>query len=254
VLPNEAFALRCRTLYKSIGLVVDATNGEFAHSPYPKDMCDTGHYLLHDHHQHHGILQSKDVGQCCFFVGHAKNWLLTCEVFPDNYFELWDIYEEYSSLLAIAAANKAHEEKDKKGRSLIGVEAAERLHEEKDEDGKSKRAVEWGKKGNKEGKRRSGKTVSSQVWESMKDGFRGSAANVVRHNKANGWDPNARRKLNEVKVERMVELIRISDREVFIFETVKFAAETLGLNLSNLHSVCREKQKTIKGYTARYFP
>lgn len=35
----------------------------------------------------------------------------------------------------------------------------------------------------------------NQTWESTVDGFRGNAANVVRHNKANGWDPDARVKV-----------------------------------------------------------
>ena len=35
-----------------------------------------------------------------------------------------------------------------------------------------------------------------QVWESTVDGFRGNAANVVRHNKAKGWNPNARVKIS----------------------------------------------------------
>ncbi len=40
--------------------------------------------------------------------------------------------------------------------------------------------------------RRSGLKTSSQVWESTVDGFRSTAGNVARHNKANGWDPDAR--------------------------------------------------------------
>jgi hypothetical protein len=96
MLPNEKFALACRAYYDSIGLVVDATNGEFAHCPYPEKMGDKGYYLLHEHHQQQGILQSKDVDELCFFVGHARQWLLNCDPFPDNYFELWDIYEKYS--------------------------------------------------------------------------------------------------------------------------------------------------------------
>jgi hypothetical protein len=95
MLPNEEFALACREWYAEQGLVVDGTNGEFAHCPYPEGMGNTGYYLLHEHHQHQGLLQSKDLNRCCFFGGHAKHWLVTCEYFPDNYFELWDIYEEY---------------------------------------------------------------------------------------------------------------------------------------------------------------
>ncbi len=96
MLPNEEFALACRAYYEEQGLIVDETNGEFAHCPYPEGMGDTGYYLLHGHHQQQGLLQSEDVGKCCFFVGHAKKWLRECDYFPDNFFKLWDIYDVYA--------------------------------------------------------------------------------------------------------------------------------------------------------------
>jgi hypothetical protein len=40
------------------------------------------------------------------------------------------------------------------------------------------------------------KKSRNQVWESTMDGFKGNAANVVRHNKANGWNPDARVKIS----------------------------------------------------------
>jgi hypothetical protein len=96
MLPNEEFALACRAYYEEQGLIVDETNGEFAHCPYPEGMGESGYYLLHDHHQQQGLLQSRDVGKRCFWVGDVKNWLLKSDYFPDNFFELWDIYDEFS--------------------------------------------------------------------------------------------------------------------------------------------------------------
>jgi hypothetical protein len=257
-------------------LIVDERNGEFAHCPYPEGMGETGYYLLHDHHQQQGILQSKDVDQCCFFTGYANKWLLTCAPWPDNYFDLWDIYEKYAGIHAKECAERVHEEKDelgksfnavkagreaakklhkrkdKFGRSVVGVKAsdrlnkekdelgrslngvrgAERLHKDKNEEGKSKHAVESGlntvrlKKGiysrspeqmsedsRKAGLRvlelgvglfgrseeqvkkdsgKGGKKSATQVWESTVDGFRSNPGNVAKHNRKNGWDPNAR--------------------------------------------------------------
>lgn len=288
MLPNEVFALACRARYEEIGLVVDATNGEFAHCPYPEGMGDSGYYLLHDDHQHQGLLQSKDVGKLCFWIGHARQWLLKCDPIPANYFELWNIYEEYcghnfkefheekdengKSVNALRAGHRGgtqttkqkdgsgksvnavkagvmgaattHSIKDEYGRSVTGVmgstrlnakkdefgrsvngvrtmerlnaekdeegksviarkagrKAAEVIHKEKDEKGKSVHAVSSGKKAH-ENKNENGKSahavkISSQVWESAIDGFRSNAGNVARHNKANGWDPKAK-----VKVE-----------------------------------------------------
>jgi hypothetical protein len=92
--------------------------------------------------------------------------------------------EDGKSVNAVKAAEKTHEKKDENGKSLVAVKAGNKTHEAKDENGKSLAAVKGGKKG--------GKKTAAQIWESTIDGFRGSAGNVAYHNKANGWDPNAR--------------------------------------------------------------
>lgn len=43
--------------------------------------------------------------------------------------------------------------------------------------------------------RKNGVAAASQVWESTEDGFKGNAGNVAKHNRANGWDPNAKRRV-----------------------------------------------------------
>jgi hypothetical protein len=231
MLPNERFALECRAKYETQGLVVDATNGEFAHCPYPEGMGDSGYYLLHDDHQHQGILQSQDVGKLCFWVGHARQWLLNCDPLPDNYFELCDIYEktvkEHCSKLGEDMCAELHSQRDELGRSLAGIKAAERLNAEKNEQGKSIQGIKNAKRLNAEKdehgrsvqgvknaerlnkqlhsrKNELGKSIvgvaaaernNSQVWESTIDGFRSNLGNVVKHNKKYGWDPNARIKI-----------------------------------------------------------
>ena len=92
---NEVFALECRRRYAEDGLVVDASNGEFAHCPLPRGMGDTGYYLLHDDHQWQGLLQSKDIGRKCFFDYYARKFLVEGP-FVEGYFELWDTYEKWS--------------------------------------------------------------------------------------------------------------------------------------------------------------
>ena len=94
LLPNEVFALECIAKYAREGLVVDSSNGQFAHCPYPKGMGDKGYYLTFEDHQHQGLLQSKDVGRRCFFTSDVKLWL---DTYPPHYFELYDIYQEYIS-------------------------------------------------------------------------------------------------------------------------------------------------------------
>jgi len=95
MLPNEVFALECIARYAREGLVVDSSNGQFAHSPYPNGMGDGGYYLTFEDHQHQGLLQSVDVGRKCFWTGHVKAWLNT---WPPGCFDLWDIYDEFNKL------------------------------------------------------------------------------------------------------------------------------------------------------------
>jgi hypothetical protein len=232
MLPNEKFALECRARYEEQGLIVDQTNGEFAHCPLPKEMGDKGYYLLWEDHQHQGLLQSKDIGRCCFFVGDAKRWLGEHGDFSEDFSELWDTYWKYSgdlsrknigevhkekdeegkSLLAVRMGKKVHESKDangkslhtlklheaknEEGKSLVAVKAGNKTHEAKNEEGKSLHALKINAKKNEEGKSagaaKGGKKTSSQIWESTIDGFRSTPSAVARHNRARGWDPAAR--------------------------------------------------------------
>ena len=232
MLPNEKFALECRAHYDEIGLVVDERNGQFAHCPYPEGMGESGYYLLFEHHQQQGILQSKDVNKCCFFVGHAKQWLIQCDPIPANYFDLWDIFDEYSkeslkkvhsiknengkSVSAVKHCTELHAERDENGKSIRGLKLAEKTNSLKDEHGKSVIASTAGKNSHKE-KDESGKSVralehnvklheekdefgrslvvmkvNNQIWESTIDGFRSNAGGVAIHNRAKGWDPKDR--------------------------------------------------------------
>ena len=96
MLSNEKFALECRDRYAEDGLVVDQSNGEFAHCPLPKGLGEKGYYLLHDDHQWQGLLQSKDLGKRCFWTPDTKKWLSEAN-FVEGYFDLWNIYEEFIS-------------------------------------------------------------------------------------------------------------------------------------------------------------
>lgn len=200
MLPNEKFALECRAWYEEWGLIVDSTNGQFAHCPLPERYGDKGYYLLWGHHQHQGLLQSKDIGECCFFMGHTKKWLQECDYFPEGYFELWDIYEQYAgdnirklhlekdengksahgvrtgkvggtstmrkkdengkSVNAVKASAVLHAVKDEFGRSVHGVKSAEKLNAEKDENGKSIRTMEHNRELHAE-KDENGKSIHS---------------------------------------------------------------------------------------------
>lgn len=216
MLSNEVFALECLQRYAENGDIVDASNGQFAHCPQPRRYGDKGYYLTWEDHQHQGLLQSQDIGECCFFTSDVRKWLLESDVWPDNYFELWDIYQKYSSMLSKENAKKCIKlgvgltDRTPEKMSEDGRKAGEACHAEKNEEGKSVNAVEGGKKtfekgvgvfaltseelaeNGRKGGRKGGKVSSSQVWQSTIDGFQGRACSVALHNKANGWNTNAR--------------------------------------------------------------
>ena len=126
MLPNEEFALACRRYYEEQGLVVDKRNGQFAHCPLPRGEGDTGYYLLWEHHQQQGLIQSRDLGKCCFFSGDTKKWLLTANYFPENYFELWDIYDEFARRPRTAKEKAALTEGLKRSWGALDAEGRER--------------------------------------------------------------------------------------------------------------------------------
>jgi len=101
MLPNEVFALECLARYAKEGLVVDSSNGQFAHCPYPKPKGqkkrlagDLGYWLTFEDHQHQGLLQSVDFDRRCFFAGDVQHWLDTK---PPGYEELYVIFTHYIS-------------------------------------------------------------------------------------------------------------------------------------------------------------
>jgi general stress protein YciG len=79
---------------------------------------------------------------------------------------------------AAAAVSMALEQKTERGRKG-GLALAESMTPEQ----RTERT---------ERSRKNGVIVASQVWESTVDGFKGNAGNVAKHNRANGWDPEAK--------------------------------------------------------------
>ena len=95
MLSNEVFALQCLARYAKEGLVVDSSNGQFAHCPYPKGMGDDGHYLTFFDHQHQGLLQSVDVGRRCYWIPDVKLYL---DTEPLGQGELRVIYDRFNKM------------------------------------------------------------------------------------------------------------------------------------------------------------
>jgi hypothetical protein len=94
---------------------------EKAHTPLPRDMGDEWVWLPHDLHQIHGLLQSKDLGRTCFWIGHTYEFL-TKGPFVKDWFMLFDIYLQFYKDAPRRGAQSLHREKLPDGRSKKAVE------------------------------------------------------------------------------------------------------------------------------------
>jgi len=228
MLSNEVFALACRAYYEEQGLIVNETNGQFAHCPQPERYGDAGYYLLWEHHQHQGLLQSRDIGECCFFIGHAKKWLIECDYFPDNYFELWDIYDTYSKDVAKHLNDPGLREKTIKASQT--------------KEAKEKRVKTWKEKGltcdhlkNPEVRSRARRTML-KFWDS-------SEGQIKRGEIRNRRAPRA----------QYVE-ITFPDGRIGAYSTVKLASIALGVSTETIRRLVKNvvsKNGKMKGYLGR---
>ena len=189
--PNEVYALQCLERYKQDDVVVDKTNGEFCHCPYPKSMCDTGYYLTHNDHMVQGLLQSKDVDRCCFHVGETHIWLTSGGFSHCDWFELWDIFTHYSSLLGQYAAKQGNS--TNAGKRTFELKTGIWGMSDKDRKSARLKGTQTQMK-NKLGMFAPGKHGKSlkQKWVSTIDGYASCASAVSRHNRKLGYDPHAR--------------------------------------------------------------
>jgi len=101
------YVKECLEFYEEAGFIPGA-RWEDAHYPAPNGKGETTIPMLHEHHQVQGLLQSREYDQCCFYSGHTKRFL-TEGPFVSGWFELWDIYDKYSTLQSSAAGRKAAE-------------------------------------------------------------------------------------------------------------------------------------------------
>jgi hypothetical protein len=145
--------------------------------------------------------------------------LLECDYFPDNYFELWDIYEKYLR----EPGKKGIETNRKNGTGLFDPKVREKGVEKNRENGTAIFDPENRKKGTE----------------------------THRNNKTGFFDPDVQKKCSESR-KKPIELTKIATRDKFVFPSLKEAAMTFNLNKNRLSDVCCGRRKTTVGYTARY--
>jgi hypothetical protein len=131
--------------------------------------------------------------------------LLECDYFPENYFELWDIYDKYASVQGVKSAERLHKEKDELGRSAHAVKTLGKLHDEKNEEGKSVAALEMNEKLHEEkdelGRSVTAMKTNTQQWQNTHPDWPPHITNsgaLSRWQKARGIPTEFRVRLPEV--------------------------------------------------------
>jgi hypothetical protein len=141
-----------------------------------------GQWLTFRQHSIASALQTLALKKNCMCGWHK-------EFLPEKLLELsWSFYvescKEAGKMVGGTAAKRLNESKNPEGKSFYAVKGGEvggrKAHEKKNNFGKSTHGVT------------NANIMNSQIWESTVDGFRSNAGAVSRHNRANGWDPNAR--------------------------------------------------------------
>ena len=86
---------RCLAYYEENGLTPEP-GGEWqeAHYPAPKGIGTEVIWLMCDHHQVQGLLQSEEYGRQCFYNGEVKKFLNKRSFVPD-WFKLYDLYDKW---------------------------------------------------------------------------------------------------------------------------------------------------------------
>jgi hypothetical protein len=252
MLSNERFALDCRAYYDEIGLVVDGRNGEFAHSPLPRKEGDTGYYLLWEHHQQQGLLQSRDLGKCCFFSGDVKRWLLTCGYFPDDFFGLWDIYDEFvlTAMQTPEATKKRIETRRKNGNLLKGLNTPEAR----------KRQVESRRRNNSYGDNKhmiTPEAIKKALETKRKNGTLTRSPETIKKGietkRKNGTLLKGLNTLETLKKKRQQVEITFPDGKVGIYHSATFAALALGVTDICVRRWARKGRAVTTGPYKGYF-
>ena len=197
------FVRGCLAFYEEEGLTPEK-GWDKAHYPAPENQGDATIWMTHNHHQHQGLLQSREYGQCCFYNGGAYQFL-TEGPFVPGWFELWDIYDEYKGEngrknveLGRGVCAPGKQSEGGKRSAELGVGVHGRSPDQMTEDGKKagKKSAELGVGVHAPGKAsEGGKATSAQKWKNTDPNhppFTTNPGNLTRWQRARGIDISLR--------------------------------------------------------------
>jgi hypothetical protein len=164
-------------------------------------------------HVHHRIKR------CDGGTNDPSNLYVCSEWFHDN---IWHAGEGGFTGCASKGGSKTHQMKNENGKSIHASASMTKAHERKNKEGKSLLALKINKANHAE-KDDNGKSVLAKK------------AGESSSRKSRKW----------------VELTD-SRGDVYIFEGLRYACDTLGLDVGTIHKICCKKRKSHKGFTAKY--
>lgn len=188
---TEEFRRQVYLWYEENGITVgDPSVGRWEHA-HIVPRCEGGTetvLLLHGHHIMHDLYQSREYNRKTFFTPDVKAWVYGEGFLCENWFELVEIFYQYAGASTsvepgLSAARAVWATASQA--TLASVNASRRavLQARAASMGEAERARAFGHLGVR--------------WRSKADGFISTASGVARHNRALGYDPEAKEPIGQ---------------------------------------------------------
>lgn len=153
-----------------------------AHYPAPRGLGEDTINLLWEDHQVQGILQSEEYGRCCFLVRDAYKFLNGEGFLCEGWFDLYDLYQKWSTEHTTKLAEKLNEHQNtKKSQRENGESMAER-------------ELGWM---SRELKSENAKNTNSQKWMCTVTGHVSNPGGLTRHQRYRGVDTKNRVRVDD---------------------------------------------------------
>jgi hypothetical protein len=164
-------------------------------------------------HVHHRIKR------CEGGTNDPSNLYVCSEWYHDN---VWHAEEGGFTGCASRGGRNAHRVKNEEGKSVLASSNMKKAHSDKNVDGKSLLALRVCEKNHRE-KTSDGKSVLAK-------------------------------KMSEASAEKTRVWVELVDAQgkVYVFKGLRYACQTLGLDVGTVYKICSGKRKSHKGFTARY--
>jgi len=193
---QHTFVRDCLAYYEEQGLTPEP-GGEWqeAHYPSPRDVGNKTIWMLHDHHQQQGLLQSEEYQRPCFFNADVLRFL-THGPFVPGWFELHDAYDRWSGYYgAVNLAKISRETLVANAEANLTKISRETMVATGKANGKANAPAMNSHINTKKQQKTNAKNTASQRWKCLVTGHVSSPGSLSNYQRARGIDTSLRVRL-----------------------------------------------------------